>query len=147
MAIKLKTTEQRSRQMARIGSKDTKPELALRKALREAGLTGYRKNLKGIPGTPDVAFTKYKLAVFVDGEYWHGKDFEAKRERLAAGNNGTAYWVPKIEANMARDRRNEAALEAMGWHFVRFWGKDVEKDAAACARVVAAELEALERGA
>lgn len=60
--------------MSRIRSRDTRPELALRKALWSAGLRGYRKNLKGFPGTPDVAFTKYGLAVFVDGDFWHGRD-------------------------------------------------------------------------
>lgn len=139
MEVKLETTDQRRRMMARIKSKDTKLELTLRRALRKAGLTGYRKNLKGLPGTPDVAFTKHKLAVFVDGGFWHGRDFEARRDRLAAGNNG-AFWTAKIERNMERDRRDAAALEAMGWRVLRFWDADVEKDPDGCAVAVAAAL-------
>lgn len=128
--------------MSRIRSKDTKPEVALRKALWAAGLRGYRKNLKGIPGTPDVASTKYKLAVFVDGDFWHGRDFESRRSRLASGNNG-AFWVSKIERNIARDRRNEADLAALGWRFVRFWGSDVIRDPGKCAATVRAYLDGM----
>lgn len=126
--------------MARIRSRDTKPELALRKALWSAGLRGYRKNLKGLPGTPDVAFMKYGLAVFVDGDFWHGRDFGKRRDGLLAGNNG-AFWVAKIERNMARDSNVDAALRSMGWRMLRFWGSDVLRDAASCVRVVAGALE------
>lgn len=143
--VRLETTEQRRRNMARIRSRDTGPEPAFRKALREAGLTGYRKNLKGLPGTPDVAFTRYRLAVFVDGDFWHGRHFAARRERLAAGNNG-AFWTAKIERNMARDRRNVADLEAMGWTVIRFWGSDVMWDAGACADEVRRLLEKAGKG-
>ena len=129
----------RSEVMARIRSKDTKPELALRAALREAGLAGYRKNLKGLPGAPDVAYTRWKVAVFVDGDFWHGRDFEARRERLAAGSNG-AHWVAKILRNRERDARNAADLEAMGWTVLRFWGSDVMADADGCAAVVGRAL-------
>lgn len=135
----METTDQRRRMMARIKSKDTKPELTLRKALRKAGLTGYRKNLKGLPGTPDVAFTKHKLAVFVDGGFWHGRDFQARKARLADGNNG-AFWVAKIERNMERDRRDKVALEVMGWRVLRFWDTDVARDPDGCAVAVAAVL-------
>lgn len=130
--VKLETTEQRRRNMSRIRSKDTKPELVFRHALRVAGLSGYRKNLRGLPGTPDVVFTKYKLAIFVDGDFWHGRDFAIRRERLEAGNNG-AFWVAKIERNMARDTRNVIDLENMGWTVVRFWESDVLKSPDTCA--------------
>lgn len=134
----------RSRNMARIRSRDTGPELAFRKALRAAGLSGYRKNLRGVPGTPDVAFTKYRLALFVDGDFWHGRDFGSRRERLAAGHNG-AFWVAKITRNMERDRRNEADLEAMGWTVMRFWGSDALRRPDACAEEVRAWLAAAGR--
>lgn len=139
METRLSTTDQRRKTMSRIRSKDTKPELTLRKALRSAGLTGYRKNLRGIPGTPDVVFTRYKLAIFVDGDFWHGRDFEARRDRLAAGNNG-AFWVAKIERNMARDRRNDVELAEAGWVVLRFWGSDVLKRPEECVGRVSAVL-------
>ena len=141
-AMKLETTPERSRNMVKIKSRDTKPEILLRKAVWAAGLRGWCKNLKGIPGTPDIAFTKYKLAVFVDGDFWHGRDFEARKFRLATGNNG-AYWVPKIEKNMERDARQMAELERLGWTVLRFWSSDVMKDAVGCAVVVVKKLDEL----
>lgn len=142
--MKLDTTSERSRTMSKIKSRDTKPELALRRALWVAGLRGYRKNYKNAPGTPDVAFAKHKLAVFVDGEFWHGKDFGAREARLAAGNNG-AYWTAKIRRNMERDREQEAALRAAGWTALRFWAEDVLEDPGKCAAAVAEKLDELER--
>lgn len=142
MRNKLETTPERSRNMAKIKGRDTKPEILLRKAIWAAGLRGWRKNLKGVPGTPDVAFTRYRLAVFVDGDFWHGRDFESRKVRLAAGNNG-AYWVRKIEANLARDARQMAELERLGWTALRFWSSDVVKDAAGCAEAVKLKLEEL----
>lgn len=143
---KLETTIERSRNMAKIRSHDTKPEILLRKALWAAGLRGWRKNLKGVPGTPDVAFTRYKLAVFVDGDFWHGRDFESRKARLAVGNNGS-YWVWKIEANMARDARQEIELRSLGWNFIRFWSSDVMKDPDGCAEAVRRKLDELKREA
>lgn len=133
--VSLETTEICYRNMARIWLNNTKPELALWKALWAAGLTGYRKNLKGLPGTPDVAFTRHKLAIFVDGDFWHGRDFETRCGRLAAGNNG-AFWVSKIERNMVRDLRNVVDLEALGWRVLRFWESDVLEDPDGCVEVV-----------
>ena len=77
------TKEQRSKNMRAIKGKNTKPEVILRKALWEKGLRGYRKNYKGLPGNPDIVFTKYKLAIFVDGEFWHGKDWEKRKEVIS----------------------------------------------------------------
>lgn len=138
--MKLETTPERSRNMARIKGRDTKPELVFRKALWAAGLRGYRKNYKHVPGTPDVAFTRYKLAVFADGGFWHGKDFEARETWLAAGNNGT-YWVAKIRRNMERDREVDGALRAAGWAVLRFWDDEILKDPGKCVRIVAEKLE------
>lgn len=140
LSFMLGTTEQRSRNMSRIRSRDTKPELVFRRALREAGLLGYRKNMKGLPGTPDVVFTKYKLAIFVDGDFWHGHDFPERRNRLASGNNG-AFWVAKIERNMARDVRNVIDLENIGWTVMRLWASDVLRNPGACAYDVRVQLE------
>lgn len=143
--MELETTKQRRRNMSRIGSKDTKPELVFRHALRMAGLIGYRKNLRGLPGTPDVVFTKYRLAIFVDGDFWHGRDFASRRERLASGNNGM-FWVTKIERNMARDVRNTIDLENMGWTVMRFWESDIMCGPEACVVRVMNDIKKKKRG-
>lgn len=135
------TPEQRHKCMSHIKAKDTKPELALRKALRDAGLTGYRKNLRSLPGTPDVAFTRYKVAVFADGDFWHGRDWGKARPKLEAGKD-PGYWVSKIERNIERDRRVNAELERLGWTVIRLWGSDILKDPEGCARIVKDAAEA-----
>ena len=106
----------------------TKPELALRAALRSAGTSGYRCHLRTLPGLPDVAFTKWRLAVFVDGIWWHGADW------LPHGRHGP-YWDAKIAGNVERDRRVDAEFAAMGWQVLRVWDIAVIRDpdsAAAC---------------
>lgn len=129
----------RSETMARIRSRDMKPELALRHALWAAGFRGYRKNLRGVPGTPDVAFTKRKVAVFVDGDFWHGRDWASARSRLEHGSN-PVFWISKIERNMERDREVDAKLRSFGWTVVRLWGSDVLSDPEGCVRTVARYL-------
>lgn len=121
------TPEQRRRTMRRIRSKDTEAEVMLRKALWNAGYR-YRKNYKELPGKPDIALTKYHIAVFVDGEYFHGKDWDnGRREKVLQGDNAD-YWVPKIERNIERDRENDRTLREMGWTVLRFWSRDVKKN-------------------
>ena len=93
-------TETRSKTMSHIRGKDTSIEVALRKALWEKGYR-YRKNYKALPGSPDICLTKYKLAIFCDSEFFHGKDWEVLKPRVEKGNNG-AYWVQKIQGNMDR---------------------------------------------
>lgn len=126
--------EQRHKAMSRIKSKDTSIELALRRALWKKGYR-YRKNYKALPGAPDIALTKYKVAIFCDGELFHGGDWEVLRPRLQRGSNPD-YWVKKIERNMARDRENDKRLLYLGWTVVRFWGKEILKDPAQCVKVV-----------
>lgn len=106
--------------MRRVRRKDTAPELTLRSALHRRGWR-FRKHLAGLPGTPDVAFPKRKVAVFVDGDFWHGRDFETWSGKLQP------FWREKIERNIARDARQRAELEAAGWHVIRVWEKDVKK--------------------
>lgn len=84
-------------------------------------------------------------SIFVDGDFWHGRDFEFRRERLAAGNNG-AFWIARIVRNMARDARNASDLEAMGWTAMRFWASDVLADLDGCAAEAALQLGRLGRG-
>lgn len=122
------TPEQRRRNMQAIKSKDTTIELALRKALWGKGIR-YRKNYKMLIGKPDIAITKYKLAVFCDSEYWHGYDWENRNQRIKSNRE---YWIPKIARNMARDEEINATLEAEGWTVIRFWKRQIRKELDKC---------------
>ncbi len=122
------TTTERSRLMAKIKAKNTSPEVLLRKALWRAGIR-YRLYNKQLPGKPDILIRKYKLIIFVDGEFWHGFDWENKREKIKA-NRG--FWIAKIERNMQRDRINKIKLEALGFKVMRFWEKQVKKELQTC---------------
>jgi DNA mismatch endonuclease (patch repair protein) len=117
---KLTTTEAISKRMANVSLKGGKAETDLAKALWHAGLR-YRKNYKSIPGSPDVAITKYKVAVFVDGEFWHGENWEERKTKLKRNRD---YWIEKIEENIARDKRNDKLLKEMGWIPIHFWEKE-----------------------
>jgi DNA mismatch endonuclease (patch repair protein) len=121
--------------MAAIRSRDTRPELELRCALRERHLTGYRCHPKGLPGKPDIAFTRWRLAVFVDGCFWHGHPDHFTPGTLSS------YWDEKIRRTQKRDRDQEAALRSAGWEVLRFWDFEVKDGAAACAERVGAVLE------
>jgi DNA mismatch endonuclease (patch repair protein) len=122
------TPEQRHKCMSRIKSKNTSVEVMLCKALWHEGIR-YRKNVKTLPGKPDIVMTKHKLAVFCDGELWHGKDWETRRETIKTNRD---YWIPKIERNIKRDNENERKLENMGWVVLRFWGREIKKNIAGC---------------
>lgn len=107
--------------------RDTKPEKMLRAALRLVGLKGYRVDVAGMPGRPDIVFGRAEVAVFCDGDFWHGKDLDARIAKLKRGHN-SVYWVEKIRGNVARDRRHEADLRAEGWKVLRYWESDVRRD-------------------
>ncbi len=124
------TPEQRKKNMKNIRSKDTSIELCLRKALWNKGYR-YRKNYKKIPGTPDIAITKYKIAIFCDSEFFHGKDWQSLKLHLAKADQ-SEYWISKIQKNIERDKRVNLELERMGWKVIRFWGKDIKKNADSC---------------
>lgn len=128
------TKEQRRKNMQNIRSKDTKIELLLRKALYEKGIR-YRKNYDKLPGKPDIALTKYKIAVFCDGEFFHGKDWEVLKPRLEKSNN-SQFWISKIARNRDRDDEINKKLLFMGWTVIRFWGNDIKKDPEECVRVI-----------
>lgn len=128
------TKEQRRKNMQSIRSKDTSIELALRKALWNEGYR-YRKNYKKLPGKPDIALTRYKIAVFCDSEFFHGKDWDALKARLSRSDKGE-YWIKKIERNMARDVEVEKELNYLGWKVIRFWGKDIKKNPETCVQVI-----------
>ena len=126
--------EQRSRNMKQIRSKDTRIEMLLRKALWNKGYR-YRKNYKKLPGNPDIAITKYKIAIFCDGEFFHGKDWVVLRPRLEKSDNG-AFWIDKISKNMKRDEEVNKKLLFEGWTVIRFWGDDIKKKLDECIAVV-----------
>lgn len=128
------TPEQRHRNMANIKSKDTSIELLLRKALWNKGYR-YRKNYKSLPGKPDIVLTKYKIAIFCDSEFFHGKDWEIKKEKLKKSSNST-YWISKIERNMERDKENDQQLLFRGWTVIHFWGNDIKKHLDDCINVI-----------
>ena len=127
-------SEQRRKTMSKIHGKDTSIEVMLRKALWQKGYR-YRKNYKLLPGRPDICITKYKVAIFCDSEFFHGKDWEVLRPRLEKGNNGK-YWVAKIEENMERDKRFDKELLYLGWTVIHFWGKDIQKHPEECIKVI-----------
>jgi len=128
------TKEQRHKAMSNIRSTNTSIEVRFRKALWHEGFR-YRKNYKLLPGTPDIVITKHKIAIFCDGEFFHGKDWEVLRPRLESGTN-PEFWIQKIERNMQRDYDNDKKLLFLGWTVVHFWGKDILKDTDECVRVV-----------
>lgn len=120
--------------MRSIKSKDTKIELILRKALWNKGIR-YRKNYSQIPGKPDIVITKYKIAIFCDSEFFHGKDWEQLKPRLQKGENGD-FWVNKIEKNREHDAEINKRLAFLGWYIIRFWGTDIKKRTDECVKTV-----------
>lgn len=128
------TPEQRRKNMQNIRSKDTSIEIILRKELWKKGYR-YRKNYKELPGKPDIALTKYKIAIFCDSEFFHGKDWEVLKPRLEKGNN-SEYWIKKISRNQERDMEVDRELLFMGWMVIRFWGKEIKNNPEECVKVV-----------
>ena len=128
------TKEQRHKNMSNIKNKDTGIEVKLRKALWKKGYR-YRKNYKKLPGKPDIVLPKYKLVIFCDSEFFHGKDWEDLQEELKRGNNAE-FWIKKISQNRIRDEEINKQLKFMGWTVIRFWGKDIKKDVEQCVKVV-----------
>lgn len=126
------TREQRRKNMQHIRSKDSKQEVRLRKKLWHLGLR-YRKNVATLPGKPDIVFGKYKVAVFVDGDFWHGRDMEKIRNQIKSNRD---YWIPKLERNIKRDREINAELSNNGWVIIRFWESDVKKNIHDCIKKI-----------
>ena len=126
------TTQKRSKMMARIKGKNTKPEIMLRKAIWHSGYR-YRVNDKRFPGKPDILLNKYKLAIFVDGEFWHGFDWSNKKKSIKSNRE---FWIPKIERNIQRDVENNLKLTWIGFKVMRFWEKEIKNDLDGCLRQV-----------
>jgi len=127
------TPEQRRRNMQAVKNKDSQIEVALRRALYAKGYR-YRKNFAKVTGKPDIVFTKEKIAVFCDSEFWHGFDWERRKEDFKSRRD---FWIPKIERNMERDKEVTALLESEGYTVLRFWGKRIKKELGA----VVSEIE------
>lgn len=125
---KLKTTPEISKRMASVHLKGGKAEVLLAKSLWHLGFR-YRKNYKKIPGSPDIALTKYKLAIFVDGEFWHGENWIERKKKLKKNKD---YWIEKIEENMKRDKKTNQLLKEIGWTPIHFWEKEVLKNTDRC---------------
>lgn len=115
--------------MQHIRAKDTKAELLLRKALWHRGIR-YRKNYKDLPGKPDIAITKCRIAIFVDGDFWHARGhLEAPGEQIGTNQ---AFWSKKLKRNVERDKEINEILLEMGWLVIRFWERDVIKNLDDC---------------
>ncbi|WP_228236731.1 very short patch repair endonuclease [Allomuricauda sp. M10] len=131
------TTPERSKIMGKIRGKNTKPELAFRKALWEAGYR-YRINYKKLIGKPDIALKKYKTVIFIDGEFWHGYNWEERKDKVKTNRE---FWIAKIERNIQRDEEVNQALDEMGYKVFRFWETEVKKNLNECLEEVLAHLQ------
>ena len=125
------TPEQRRKNMQHIRSKDTSIEIKLRKALWHEGIR-YRKNYKALPGKPDIAITKYRIAIFCDSSFWHGRDFD-KKKPVETNHN---YWDAKIRRNMERDREVNMQLRDLEWTVLRFWDVEINKQLDVCVQTI-----------
>lgn len=123
------TPEQRRRNMQAVKNKDSKIEVMLRKELWNRGLR-YQKNSTKVYGKPDIVFIGKKVAVFCDSEFWHGYDWENKKNEIKSKRE---FWIPKIERNIQRDIEVTNKLQAEGWVVLRFWGNDIKKNLIECA--------------
>lgn len=126
------TTKARSDLMSKIKSKDSKPELLLRHQLWKEGIR-YRKNYSRLPGCPDIFISKIKLAIFIDGEFWHGYEWESKKVKIKSNQS---FWIAKIERNMERDKMNNKLLNEMGINVLRFWGNMILENLNDCVEEV-----------
>jgi DNA mismatch endonuclease (patch repair protein) len=127
------TPEQRHKCMSNVHSSDTQPEIFFRKALWKFDIR-YRKNVKSLYGTPDIAIKKYKIVVFIDGDFWHGHDwkrrhFKSQKELLASYSE---FWQNKIRRNIARDKKVTRYYRSIGWKILRFWTSDTNKNLNKC---------------
>lgn len=135
------TKEQRQKNMRAIKSKGTKIEELLGKALWSKGFR-YRKNNKDVFGKPDFTFKKYKIAVFCDSEYFHGKDWENQKHRIKTNKE---FWHNKIESNIRRDKEVNEKLTKDGWKVIRFWGQEIKKNLDICIDKIEREINEKKR--
>lgn len=124
--------------MASVKGKDTGLEVMVRSELKRRGLR-FLKHVKSLPGCPDVVFPKQKLAVFIDGDFWHGYRFPTWRRTLPK------FWREKIGKNRDRDRRNFAKLRRLGWRVLRIWQHEIERDLCSCGNKIVTEYIAADK--
>ena len=122
------TTKKRSKIMGKIRGKNTKMELVFRKALWKKGVR-FRINNKTLPGKPDVSIKKYKLAIFIDGEFWHGYNWSDRKKQVKTNRK---FWVPKIERNIQRDNEVNNQLKELGYTVFRFWTNEINHNLDQC---------------
>ena len=137
MCAKVRDQKVTHKIMSSIPSKNTEPELMLRKALWKENLR-YRVNYKMLFGKPDIVFTKYRVVVFCDGDFWHGHNWAIRglnslEEELAGYSD---FWRSKIQRNIERDTQVTQALESQGWTVIRIWESDIRRDLNECVRIV-----------
>ncbi|HET8735210.1 MAG TPA: very short patch repair endonuclease [Pricia sp.] len=135
------TTPKRSKIMSKIRGKNTKPELVFRKALYAAGYR-YRIDYKKLIGKPDILLKKYKTAIFIDGEYWHGHNWAERKPKVKTNRE---FWIAKIERNMQRDGEVNSELEHLGYTVFRFWETEIKKELDACLQKVVSHLKAVQK--
>lgn len=122
--------------MQAIKSKGTKIEVALAKALWAKGYR-YRKNNKTVYGCPDLTFKKFKIAIFVDSEFWHGYEWDRRKNDFKTNKK---FWIDKIERNIKRDKYVTEILQSEGWTVLRFWGEEIKKNVELCCDLVIARV-------
>lgn len=128
MVYKFKTSAERSNLMKKIKSDKTTPEILLQKTLRREKIK-FKKNYSKLHGNPDIVLIDEKIVIFVDGEFWHGYRWEEKKRKIKANR---AYWIPKIERNIKRDKQNNRKLKKEGWKVIRFWQQQLKNDLQKC---------------
>ena len=126
------TKSQRHKNMSHIKGKNTKAEVLLRKALWHKGIR-YRKNYAFLTGSPDIVLTKYKIAVFCDGDFWHGRGYQCPGEQVKTNQK---FWIHKLKGNVARDQEVNDLLTEQGWLVLRFWESDIKKDLDKCLEII-----------
>jgi DNA mismatch endonuclease (patch repair protein) len=122
----------KNKKMQAVRCRDSKIELALRKALWQKGYR-YRKNFSILDGTPDIVFVSLKIAVFCDSEFWHGYDWQNRKNDIKSNKN---FWIEKIERNMERDAEVDIRLREKGWTPLRFWGKEIATNVDKCVNII-----------
>lgn len=131
------TTKKRSQNMGKIKAKNTKPELVFRRALWKENIR-YRIHVRTFAGIPDLLIKKYKLAIFVDGSFWHGYEWEKRKTKIKSNRD---FWIPKIERNMQRDQQSRQLLESVGYTVMRFWEHEIQQNLEACINQVKLYIE------
>ena len=121
--------------LSRNRSVDTRCEQVISTELRKLGLR-FQKNVRTLPGAPDIVFSKERVIVFCDGDFWHGRDWERRKRKLRKGSNGS-YWVQKIQANIDRDQQQNRYLRKLGWKVIRIWERDILTDTSRMAQKIA----------